>query len=214
MPRLGSLLSTVLAIVLLLGLGVYAGRAWFPRVQEVRVDHEIVKIVEKIVPGQPVTVYKWLTKEIRVPIEVTRFVDRPGPERIVTVTKPVNVPFDVFPQTITVKIGGVQTTAGEWVVPKVPNLVIGLVAAGVYAAPVQDGWSVTEVRTETKMEDQPAATRARLGIFPVGVSSFPDVHLVSELTYQNAAWVGTYEVRVAYHWSGGLSGDLRWGVAW
>jgi len=153
MSRLSSIFTALLIALLLLGAGVYVGRRWFPVVKTVQVAEEVLRAVP--VPGETKVITLPVPGPIHtVPVEVTRYVDRPGQDRIVTVTQPVNVPVEVvrreWPQTITVRVGSVLTKEYGWATPVNPDLLIGQVTPGVYAAPVQEGWKVETVTAETK----------------------------------------------------------------
>jgi len=148
--------AVLLIITLLFGLGLWAGRKWFPRREVIQVDRRIVEVVP--VPGET----KYITisvpgpiQRVEVPLEVVRYVDRPGQERIVVQTKEVEVPIEVvkreWPQTITVRVGSMLDTEGVWRTPAHPDLLIGQVAPGAYAVPQQDGWKIDQVVTETKL---------------------------------------------------------------
>lgn len=69
----------------LVTLGFVGARVWFPRIEMIQVDREIVRTVERLVPGQSTIVYRDVqgpTQLIRIPIEVTRVVEKLGPERV------------------------------------------------------------------------------------------------------------------------------------
>lgn len=193
-----------LVVTLLVGAGVLAGRAWFPRHVVQQVDHEVLKVVEKLVPGQTVTIVKEVLgpeRRVEVPVVVEKLVPVPGDERVVTVTKPVEVPVEVvrerWPQTLTVRVGGVLTDEHGWVQPSRPDLLIGQVAPGIYAVSAQmEGWRIDSVRTETKIT-APAPPRWHVELRPAaGVISLGQTvalgagaqlqasrgHLVFELT--------------------------------
>lgn len=173
MARLSSAVAVLFVALLLVGAGIYAGHRWFPQVRVVQVAQEIIKAVP--VPGE--------TKVVQVPtpffvpgidrlipVDVTRIVDRPGQDRIVTVTQPVNVPVEVvrreWPQTITVRVGSVLTKEYGWATPVNADLLIGQVTPGVYAVPVQEGWKVESVTTETKIPTGAAESRWHIEVRP------------------------------------------------
>lgn len=167
-----------LLILALFAGGVIAGRAWFPRIQTIQVDRKIIEAVP--IPGETKVVTLTVpgpVQRVEVPIEVTRFIDRPGQDRIVTITKPVQVPVEVvkreWPQTITVRVGGVLSDVGAWVTPRVQDLLIGQVSPGVYAVPVQEGWRIDSVRTETRIAPIADTHRWQLQVRPLaGIVSF------------------------------------------
>src|SRR5712692_551333 len=144
------ILQWALGLLLIFAIGVVAGHALFPRIVETIVSPSLpippvgkTKIVYVKVPGPPGPV-----KEIPV------IVERPGPERVVTITQPVPVPVEVikekWPQTITVSVGSVLSDKDEWVAPKVPDLIVGMVEPGVYAVSSEQlGWKVQRVGTSS-----------------------------------------------------------------
>lgn len=156
MADLKRLAIPLILILALFAGGVLAGHFLFPRIQIIQVDRKIIEAVP--VPGETKIVtfpVPGPVQRVEVPVEVTRYVDRPGKERIVTVTQPVQVPVEVvkreWPQVITVRVGSVLSNRGEWVIPSFQDLVIGQVAAGVYAVPQQEGWRLESVTTETRV---------------------------------------------------------------
>jgi hypothetical protein len=153
----------VLVLVLVFALGAMGGRQWFPRIVNIPVDRVIWWTVKDQLPGKVTTLYKMVPgpagATIKVPFEVIREVPGlPGPERIVTVTVPVDVPVEVirreWPQTITVRVGGVLSR-GQWHIPDYPDLTIGQVTLGAYAVSSQMlGWRIERVTTETQVPDK------------------------------------------------------------
>lgn len=211
----------------LVTLGFVGARVWFPRIEMIQVDREIVRTVERLVPGQSTIVYRDVqgpTQLIRIPIEVTRVVEKLGPERvverIVTITKPVEVSVEVvkkeWPQVITVTVGGVQS-GGTWYAPDNPELVVGQVTPGVYAVPVQAGWRIESVKTVTRLEPVRLPPLMQRG-FTVGarVDLRQDRQSVSgDVVYRNLAGPGEYAVRFPLSTVGAapsvqLTYDLRW----
>lgn len=195
----------------------YVGRTYYPRVIREVVDREIVKTVERLLPGEVRTVIREVpgaVSVVRVPVEVTRTVTVAGPERIVTITRPVDVPVEVirdrWPQVITVRVGSVQS-GGLWYTPDFPDLTIGQVTQGVYAVSAQmPGWKIEKVTTETqigeRLRDEPLFQRG----FTVGVrtdfrSAWADV------VYRDLAFGGEYQIRASgASWNAGPS----WMVVW
>lgn len=206
-------LVAVLVVVTL--AGAYAlGRRSVKPIREV-VDKEIVKIVERLIPGEMRTVIRDVpgptrTEIIRVPVEVARIVREVGPERVVTVTRPVDVPVEVirreWPQTITVTVGSVLS-GGQWYVPDFPDLTIGQVTPGVYAVGAMPGWKIEAVTTETRLDVPAARIRLpyHLGIEVGVIAAQPYTGII----YQNEFAGGYYRVTTAYGFPG-----LTWGVAW
>lgn len=194
-----------LCLALFVG-GFYVARRWFPKVVEITVDREVVKVFERLVPGQTVVVERQVpgpvqTQTVRVPFEVIREVrvGVPGPERVVTVTKPVEVPVEVvkerWPQSITVTVGGVRS-GGSWYSPDNKELVVGMVTPGVYAVPVQDGWRLESVRTSTVLEPSIQVPLFQRGL-TIGARISPSVPSASaDVVYRNLAIGGEYSIRV------------------
>jgi hypothetical protein len=150
--------------------------------------------------------------------KVPVIVERPGPERVITITKPVEVPVEVikteWPQVITLHVGSMLTADNQWVVPKFPDLVIGQLTPGAYAvAAQQPGWKIEEVRTETKL--QPIAfPEPHVYVYPFGVTAGKSTGLVSGVAYRNAAQpFGTYEIRAEWQYPG-LGLAVAWGIQW
>lgn len=168
----------LVVVLTLFAAGLLSGRAWFPRVLTVPVDREVLKVVDKLIPGVAREIVKYVPGPERR-VEVPIVVERPGPERVVTITKPVETTKEVvrerWPQSITVRVGSVLTDRDEWAVPKFQDLVIGQVSPGVYAAPAQQGWRVESVRTETRINPDPdprgrwhVEVRPTLGVVGLG----------------------------------------------
>lgn len=199
------LIGAVTALILVL-VGFVAARVWFPRVeiQVMTIDREIVRTLERTLPGETKIIFRDVpgaTQIVRIPIEVTRIIEKEGPERIVTVTKPVEVPVEVvkkeWPQVITVTVGSVQSN-GQWYAPDNPDLVIGQVAPGVYAVPVQAGWRIEQVRTVTRLEPvrlEPLMQRGfTLGARAEVWKSFQAAS--ADLVYKNLLGPGEYSIRL------------------
>lgn len=205
----------LLAVVLVFALGVLGGRAWFPKTVIERVDREIVRVVERLIPGETRTIVREVpggTTVIRVPVEVTRVVEvvREVPvERIVTITKPVDVPVEVirreWPQAITVRVGGVLSL-GQWHIPDHPDLTIGQVSPGVYAVSGQmTGWRVHDVTTTTTITPVQVAKPSLP--YHLGVTfGFLDDRLYSGVTYTNRLGPGYYSAIVGYGFPGVVVG--------
>lgn len=192
---------------LLFGGGFYAAEKWFPRIVTVQVDKEILKVVDRILPGQTIVVTREVpgpTQVIKIPVEVIKLVPKEGPVRIVTITKPVDVLVEVvkekWPQVITITVGGVES-GGSWYAPDHPELLIGQVTPGVYAFPNQPGWRVEQVKTETKLTPEVAGPRP-LPHFQVQVGGLVTRDYGSfgpRLQYEN--WLNrvfTYQAAVRY----------------
>lgn len=205
---------SVLAAAVVLAVGVWAGHRWWPRIVRETVDREIVRTVERLVPGERQIVHVPVpgpVQYVRVPVEVTREVirwrDRPV-ERIVTVTRPVDVPVEVvrqeWPQTITVRVGGVLVE-GVWRAPDYPMLTLGQVTPGVYAVPAQPGWRVEHVETVTRMEPTmtPAWTGLRGPALTVGVLGHQPF---AGITYTNRAGGTAYTLAAGYGFPGAVAG--------
>jgi hypothetical protein len=204
-------------VIVVFLVGVVVGRTYYPRIVRELVDREIVKEVIKLLPGEVKVIFRDVpgpTNIVRVPVEVSRIVTVAGPERIVTVTKPVDVSVEVirdrWPQTITVRVGGVQS-GGLWYVPDFPDLTLGQVAQGVYAVSAQmPGWRVERVTTETRVEERvPVAPLFQRG-FTVGLRT--DLRSAwTDVVYRNLAFGGEYQVRASVaSWQGGRSYLATW----
>lgn len=215
-PRL---LLIVAILVVLFVLGVVAGRQWFPRTITQPVAERLIR--EAPAPGAPPKIIPYPVPQpygvptpAPYPVEIPVTVFRPCPERIVTITRPVNVPVEVirevWPQTITVRVGSVLSEKDEWVIPKFSDLLIGQVAPGVYAVPADfPGWKVETVRTETRVvEPPPAPARVSVEIRP----TFGMISLGGHL----AAAAGGKVVLTRDHWvwnlAGGASTAGPWGM--
>jgi len=200
--------AVALAVVLV--VGILAGRAWFPRTVTEAVDRVVWWVAKDQALGETRTVTLTVPgpeRVVRVPVEVTRTVEvvREVPvERIVTVTRPVEVPVEVirreWPQTIEVKVGGVQS-GGLWYKPDHPTLTIGQVAPGVYAVGAQmPGWAIESVTTTTVV--QPTQKLPGLPYHLGATFGFLDDRLYAGVTYTNRLGPGYYGVTVAYGFPG------------
>ena len=215
------------AVALVLVVGVFLGRYLYPREVEVKVDREIVKVVERLLPGETRTVFRDVpgptrTEVVRIPLEVSRIVREPGPERIVTVTQPVNVPVETivthWPQSITVRVGGVLS-GGVWYSPDYPEVTIGQVTPGAYAvSALMPGWRVESVRTETRVDSTPSPPLFQRG-FTFGIRAdfrgdSPGVFR-GDVVYRNLFLNGEYQIRVpVVSINGGPQYTVTWDKRW
>lgn len=211
-PRIPKPLVIILVVIVLTGVAYIVGRRSIAPAQPV--DREIVKIVERLIPGEVRTVFRDVpgptrTEVVRVPVEVTRIVREVGPERIVTVTRPVDVPIEViretWPQTIVVRVGGVRS-GGQWFVPDNQDLVVGQVTQGVYAvSSFAEGWRIEKVTTTTRV-DAPLPTFSPLP-YHIGVTvGILGAQTYAGIVYQNRIGPAIYQVTVGYGFPGPLYG--------
>lgn len=222
MIRLISLVKRpTLWVIIATVAGVLGTRMFWPRTVDrpVLVDREVVRTVERLVPGKTRTIYRDVPgpeRKIPVPVEVERRVEvevvREKPvivERIVTTTRPVDVPVEVirreWPQAITVRVGGVLVyvqNAPSWATPVHQDLTIGQVTPGVYAVSGQmPGWRIDEIRTETRIDTpRPDPLPYHLGLTVGTFSERP----FSGITYQNRAFGGVYQIHAGYSWPGAI----------
>jgi hypothetical protein len=208
--KLPQIPSWIILVVFFSAVGAYADHKFFPRVETVQVAKEVTKLVP--VPGP--TVVKTVIQ--KVPVEVVR----PGPERIVTVTKEVRVPVEVvrekWPQTITVRVGGVLS-GGRWYTPDHEDLLVGQVTTGVYAVPSnQLGWRVEEVRTETKVSPGlgvPLPYNLGFGVRMIIPADLARTVVFAGAVYQNywSPHGGIYEVGIGFS-TAGLAATLVYTV--
>lgn len=213
----------VLLLVALFAAGFYTAQRWFPRL--------VVQPVTVMVPGE--------SKVERIPVPgpiryVPRTVTRTKTHYIF-VTQPVELPPDAIDKArekaLRRFILSMEIPAGQLIPCHTPLLAEGGVTcdepirfqaeilepkAGVFVPLVIPGEVArpTELRVEARIEaTKPVQEATHLFVYPLGMTTWPSPHLVSGLSYQNAGFGGTYQVRAEYHYPD-LGVFVGWGAAW
>jgi len=223
-------LSLAFVVVLLVGGGVLAGRAWFPRI----VVQPITREVATLVPGKTIVVHDKVPGPITfVDRTVTRTVDH-----IVFVSTPTTLTPEQLAEAERVALRkftlDLRIPAGQLIPCAHPHLAqsgmscaedvafqarILEPAAGIFVPVTVPGSIAVPVQVTVEARLEATATPSRqssLAIWPVSLGTWPSATLSAQLAYRNqASWGGTYEIRVGYHYLGqtpGLDVTALWGI--
>jgi hypothetical protein len=191
----------------------------------------VPKVVERLLPGERVVIRERVPGPIR---EVVREVIREVP-KTVFVTKPVEMPpprlEEARERALRRFVLSLEIPANTLIPCQEPRLAEGGLAcghaitfqteileprAGLFVPVVLPGEIAKpkELRVEVKPEAMAAHDAAtHLFAYPLGVSTWPRPHLTSGISYRNAAPLGSYEIRVEYHYPG-IGVSVLWGASW